>query len=207
MSALDNIDEDALGFFDETTAPPTNANPLADVMIDLETMGTRPNAPIIAIGAVTFDSRNLTLGEQFYAVVDLQSSVNLGSVIDADTVMWWMKQSDDARKAFARKGMYASEALTALSSWLDRNCVELKSRRVWACGTDFDCTMLREHYAKAGLGLPWMFWNQRDYRTVRALYPNVEPDERRGLHNALDDAIYQVEHFFKIRRTLRGKNA
>jgi DNA polymerase III epsilon subunit-like protein len=192
MSALDFFDAD------DTGSQPASVKQLGDVMVDLETMGTRPNAPIIAIGAVTFDRQSLTIGQPFYRVVNLQSSVSLGAVIDADTVQWWMQQSDDARRAVTRAGDPVEVVLADFAQWLAVNMIDIKSRRVWACGTDFDCVILSEHYHNAGIELPWMFWSQRDYRTVRALNPSIEQGERKGHHNALDDAVFQTEHLFKI---------
>jgi hypothetical protein len=197
MSTMDD-----LGFFDAPSPPAVNGD-LADIMIDVESMGTRPNAPVLSIGAVMFDMNKFVIGEQYYCNISLESSVQLGSVIDPETVLWWMKQSDDARYALTKGGYPAADMLTSFATWLDIYSVELKSRRVWACGTDFDCVLLSEHYRKAGQEVPWAFWNQRDYRTLRALYPNVEEDPRQGKHNALDDAIHQVNHLFKIRRHLR----
>lgn len=52
------------------------------VMVDLETMGKKHNAPIVAIGAVVFDPATGSIGESFYKVVCLESSVNWGAVID-----------------------------------------------------------------------------------------------------------------------------
>lgn len=188
-------------FFD----PPSAVEQMPDVMIDTETMGTRPDAPVIALGAVSFDLRNLTMGERFYRVIDLKSSVDLGSRIDPGTVLWWMEQSDDARKALLRKGENVSRVLLDFAQWLDIHAVEKKARTIWACGTDFDCVLLSEHYIKAGIETPWMYWGKACYRTIRDRYPNVEPEPRTGLHNALDDAVFQTEHLFKIRRTLRGQ--
>jgi len=48
---------------------------MLDVMLDLETMGNGSSAAIIAIGAVEFDMVEGTLGNEFYSVVDLDSSV------------------------------------------------------------------------------------------------------------------------------------
>lgn len=202
MSAEDFFDADDC----ETAPPAKNANPMPDVMIDLETMGTRPNAPVIAIGAVTFDSRKMVLGERFYCNVDLASSVALGSIIDPGTVMWWMGQSDEARKSLTKsKPLQVALALQTFAEWLDRNAIEKRSRKVWGNAPSFDCTLLSEHFRKASMDVPWEFWNERDFRTFRNLWPNVELDERKGTyHNALDDAEHQVNHIFKIRRTLRG---
>ena len=108
MSATDFFDEDQ---FDPVPLPP-RIGTMPDVMLDLETMGTRHNAPIIALGAVAFNLVEMTIGEKFYANVTLASSVALGSVMDPSTVLWWLQQSEDARKAVTRKGRQATEALT-----------------------------------------------------------------------------------------------
>lgn len=192
------LGSDAVSFF---------ANPMPDVCIDLETMGNRPNAPIIAIGAVAFNLAEMTIGEKFYANVNLASSVALGSVMDPSTVMWWMQQSEDARKAVTRKGRQVTEVLPDFADWLTTNVVALKDRKVWANGTDFDCTILGEHYHKAGLEVPWMYYAKRDYRTVRELWKSVPEDVNAGAHNALDDAVHQVSHLFKIKGVLRGNKS
>jgi len=183
------------------------SDPMPDVMIDLETMGKRHNAPIIALGAVAFNLATLEIGEKFYANVNLASSVALGSVMDPETVMWWMQQSEDARKAVTRKGRQAPEVLADFADWLTSNAVALKDRRIWACGTDFDCVILAEHYRKAGIDVPWMYYATRDYRTIRELWKSVPEDTRVGAHNALDDAVHQVNHLFKIKEVLRGNKS
>ena len=183
-----------MNFFEES---------MPDVMIDCESMGLNPDAPVLSVGAVAFDRHKMIKGALFYANVDLRTSVALGSVIDADTVMWWMKQSDDARSVLTRSLMPAASALQKLSEFLTAECVETAGLKVWTCG-DRDCIWLSEHYRKANIELPWKYWKQRDYRTVRGLHPSIEPDSPGVKHNALDDAMAQVDHLFKIRRTLRG---
>jgi hypothetical protein len=71
-------------------------------MIDLETMGNKPNAPIVSIGAVFFDPSTGELGG-FYRVVSLKSSVDGGAIPDPETIMWWMQQSEEARMAICDK--------------------------------------------------------------------------------------------------------
>ena len=56
------------------------------IMLDLETMGTRPDAPIIAIGAVAFDKEGVH--ESFYEVLDLAWAVRDGAVMSPETVIW-----------------------------------------------------------------------------------------------------------------------
>ncbi|MFA5379904.1 MAG: 3'-5' exoribonuclease, partial [Dehalococcoidia bacterium] len=48
--------------------------PQIEVSLDLETMGNGPDAAIIAIGAVEFSLETGLLGQEFYEVVDLESS-------------------------------------------------------------------------------------------------------------------------------------
>jgi len=72
-----------------------------NIMLDLETMGNGNNAAIIAIGAVKFDQ---DITDRFYKTIDLDSSVDVGLEIDPSTVLWWMKQGDDARGQFQHPG-------------------------------------------------------------------------------------------------------
>lgn len=71
------------------------------IMVDIETMGKKSNAPIVSIGAVLFDLATGVLGETFYKVVSLESAVSWGAEIDPSTVIWWLKQSSEARSAIA----------------------------------------------------------------------------------------------------------
>lgn len=179
---------------------------MPDVMLDLESCGTRPSAPIFAIGAVTFDMQTLELGERYYMTVDMGSCVADGAVIEPDTVYWWLQQSEQARVGITRGSrMDIRLALADFADWLRQHSGPESATRMWGNGSGFDCVILRAHYERAGVTPPWEWWNDRDFRTLKALYPNVERDEVKGVaHNALDDAIAQVEHIFKIRRTLRG---
>lgn len=160
------------------------------VMLDLETMGNSAQAPIIAIGAVEFDANGL--GHTFYEVVDLESSMRLGLHPDASTIMWWMQQSDEARAAFKRPGVQLVEALTNFANWLAPN-VEL-----WGNGAAFDNAILSSSYRAANLMQPWKFWNDRCYRTVKAMYPQIKLERVGTYHNALDDAKSQAEHLIQI---------
>ncbi|WP_074460701.1 exonuclease, partial [Escherichia coli] len=66
------------------------------LMIDLETMGKNPDAPIISIGAIFFDPQTGDMGPEFSKTVDLETA---GGVIDRDTIKWWLKQSREAQSA------------------------------------------------------------------------------------------------------------
>lgn len=67
-----------------------------NLMIDLESMGKKPNAPIVSIGAVFFDPQSGELGQEFYTAVNLESAMEQGAVPDGDTILWWLRQSSEA---------------------------------------------------------------------------------------------------------------
>lgn len=166
------------------------------VMLDLETMGKGPDAAIAAIGACTFDIAAGKIGTTYYNRVDLASAVSAGGVIDASTVTWWLQQDDEARAEIAREGgMHIAEALQSFEAWMARHTHDAE---VWGNGANFDNVILRNAYARNGTPAPWAWWNDRCYRTVKALNRGV-PMERLGTHhNALDDAISQALHLIRI---------
>ena len=161
------------------------------IMIDLETMGNRPSAPIIAIGAVAFDTEGVH--DEFYEVVDLADSVAEGAVMDPSTVLWWMQQSDEARAEFGQEGKPLGFALGDFREWIGRHDVE----GVWGNGAAFDNVILSEAYRRMGSEAPWPFWKDRCYRTVKSL--SAIKMQRSGTHhNALDDARDQARHLLDI---------
>lgn len=163
-----------------------NASICSNVMLDLETMGNGPDAAIVAIGACTFDIAAGKIGTTYYN----------GGVIDASTVTWWLQQGDEARAEIAREGgMHIAEALQHFDTWLDRYTHDAE---VWGNGASFDNVVLRGAYTRNGTSAPWAWWNDRCYRTVKALHRDV-PMERLGIHrHALDDAISQALHLIAM---------
>lgn len=166
---------------------------MLDVMLDLETMGNGAQAAIIAIGAVEFDIQSKEIGSRFYSVIDLASAVEAGGLIDPSTVLWWMKQSEEARSAFARRGENISTVLMQFSAWVDDNCGR-DNVRMWGNGAAFDNTILASAYLRNKTQQPWRFWNDRCYRTIRAQYPTAEMKRAGTHHNAVDDAESQARH-------------
>ena len=157
------------------------------VMIDLETMSTAPNAAIVSLGAVLMNN----IAEEisvFYCTVSLESSARAGLHIDPNTVMWWMRQSDEARQALAQDRTDLTDALTDFSDWLPP-FVE----GVWGNGATADNVWLVEAYRATGLKRPWLYKSDRCYRTFRAQHRDVDdPIKNTDAHNALADARWQA---------------
>ncbi|HDS7950509.1 3'-5' exoribonuclease domain-containing protein [Klebsiella pneumoniae] len=176
------------------------------VMVDLETMGKKNNAPIVAIGAVVFDPATGSIGESFYKVVCLESSVNWGAVIDPSTVIWWLKQSSEARSAIVNDdAIPLQDALLQFREFVDDNVAGgSKKAQVWGNGASFDNSILRSSYDCIAEDYPWEYWNDRDVRTMVELGQAISFDPKTTIpfegsrHNALADAIHQARYVSAI---------
>ena len=130
-------------------------------MIDIESISRKPNAMVVSIGAVIFDPTTDEIKKRFYKEVDIRSYTNLGidRDIEPDTVLWWMEQSDEARKAISKSKITIISALKGLKLFLGVMGVPLTARRVWANAPVFDCVILRDVYQQIGMTPPWNFRN------------------------------------------------
>ena len=176
------------------------------VMVDLETMGKKHNAPIVAIGAVVFDPATGSIGESFYKVVCLESSVNWGAVIDPSTVIWWLKQSSEARSEIVNDdAIPLLDALLQFREFVSDNVAGgSKKAQVWGNGASFDNSILRSSYDCIAEDYPWEYWNDRDVRTMVELgqaisfAPKTTIPFEGSRHNALADAIHQARYVSAI---------
>lgn len=176
------------------------------VMVVLETMGKKYNAPIVAIGAVVFDPATGSIGESFYKVVCLESSVNWGAVIDPSTVIWWLKQSSEARSAIVNDdAIPLQDALLQFREFVSDNVAGgSKKAQVWGNGASFDNSILRSSYDCIAEDYPWEYWNDRDVRTMVELGQAISFDPKTTIpfegsrHNALADAIHQARYVSAI---------
>ncbi|HDT4450739.1 TPA: 3'-5' exoribonuclease [Escherichia coli] len=166
------------------------------LMIDLETMGKNPDAPIISIGAIFFDPQTGDMGPEFSKTIDLETA---GGVIDRDTIKLWLKQSREAQSAIMTDEIPLDDALLQLREFIDENSGEFFVQ-VWGNGANFDNTILRRSYERQGIPCPWRYYNDRDVRTIVELGKAIDFDARTAIpfegerHNALDDARYQAKY-------------
>jgi 3' exoribonuclease, RNase T-like len=159
---------------------------MSDVMIDIETLGTGPEALILTIAAQSFDP--FTKGFQgyasYYARVTLESQPDRR--IEDGTVAWWSKQPEHIREeAFSehdRKPLQQCLEELGRMIW--------HSRHFWANGPTFDANILEHAYKSLGMPLPWQFYQVRDTRTVFSLWPDLPKPP--ATHNALEDCRRQI---------------
>ncbi|EGN7651260.1 exonuclease [Escherichia coli] len=179
------------------------------LMIDLETMGKNPDAPIISIGAIFFDPQTGEMGPEFSKTIDLETA---GGVIDRDTIKWWLKQSREAQSAILTDEIPLDDALLQLREFIDENSGEFFVQ-VWGNGATFDNVILRRSYERQGIPCPWRYTNDRDVRTMVALGLMMDFDARTTIpfegerHNALNDARYQAKYVSAIWQKLLPSQA
>jgi exodeoxyribonuclease VIII len=160
------------------------------IMLDLETLGTRPGCAISQIAAVD------DAGAEFSRYV--KWTTERGFTIDAGTLLWWQGKPKALAVQVAAQTHSAvpvEQALGELAAWIGM----ARPIEVWANSPSFDCEILREACRKVGVECPWTFRDERDFRTAVAI-AELCPD-RRGIeavgrtdaHDALWDARAQAD--------------
>ncbi|MBJ8393109.1 3'-5' exoribonuclease [Citrobacter cronae] len=176
------------------------------LMVDMETMGNSPDAPIVSIGAVFFEPSTGNTGAEFYQVVSLESSMSFGMKPDASTIQWWLKQSSEARSAIlVDEAMGLLETLELLADFIAENAANgSHTVQLWGNGCSFDNVILRRAYALTDTPFTVPFWNDRDVMTMVELGKSVGINPRfdipfeGDMHNALSDARHQVKYVSAI---------
>jgi len=165
-------------------------------VIDLETLGTKPGAPILSIGAAAFSLERHEM-HIFYKKLHLLGQDM--SKVDPATLLWWMEQSQAARDYAFQETEEAETIWTAVSQftiWIERLKREAgEEPTVWGNSSSFDNELLRALYEQCGMDAPWSFRADRDFRTVKALYKDKVPEpEFVGVrHFADDDAAHEAK--------------
>ncbi|EHK1533342.1 3'-5' exoribonuclease [Escherichia coli] len=168
--------------------------------VDLETMGTNPDAPINSIGGTFFDPATGEMGPEFSKAIDLETS---GGIIDRKTIKWWAKRSREAQSAIFTDEISLDVALRLFIEFIEKNsggCFV----QVWGNGANFDNVILRRSYERQGIPCPWLYYNDRDVRTIVELGNAIGFNVRMAIpfegvpHNALDDARHQAKQVSAI---------
>lgn len=156
-------------------------NPYPDLMVDIETVSTRPNAAILSIAAIPFNKdTGQYSNEQFYVEIgeDLYPS---DFHVDPKTIAWWDKQPIPRPTG----NETPDGPLRRFQSYL----LIQRPIYIWANSPSFDLVILKEAFRFYEIEWPHEFWNERDVRTLRALgnTPKFKPT-----HNALQDCLLQI---------------
>jgi hypothetical protein len=165
------------------------------LMIDIEGLGTGPDAAILTIAAQSFDPFGTGYYDRhYYARITLESQENRR--IQDDTLAWWATQPEAQAEAFAEDNRVPlDQALDELYrlAW--------QHDYIWAQGPTYDVNILEHAYKSYNKTQPWQFYRIRDSRTVLSLWPErpVPPTS----HHALEDTRKQINI---LQQTLKHLN-
>lgn len=176
-----------------------------DIMVDIETLGTRPGSIILSIGAVAF-APGLGLECSFHQIINTDSCRVHGLSEDPATVKWWDNQSPEAQRTkieAERAPNRLPDTLAAFSEFCGAHASP-GVLRLWGNGSDFDNVLIAAAYDACRVEPPWKFYNSRCYRTLKNLTPAIRLERTGTHHNALDDARSQAEHACRILASLKS---
>ena len=177
---------------------------MSHISVDLETLGRKPGCIITQIGLVAFNAKGVIDRTQIY--VDAVDCQKHGLTIDADTVLWWLKQSAEARKHFELPADRLIPALTKSINFFKQHLGDDDKvwgngsdfDKVWGNGSDFDNVILQAAFEAVGSDVPWKFWQNACYRTVKGLVHGITAEPFGTAHVGVDDAEKQALHLIKI---------
>jgi hypothetical protein len=161
------------------------------IMLDLETLGFRPETVVLTIGAVHFDPYDINKepDKPFYARLDMEEQTALGRTTDESTIEWWGKQPQSAQdEAMSEENRIS---LADFKQQLNKYIVGVD--KIWANGPTFDIIILENLYRMIGAPVPWQFWQVRDARTIYDLGDDSIKTKNTDAHNALADAFCQAK--------------
>lgn len=188
-------------------------------MLDVETFGKGPFAPIISLGAVHFNP-NIVEGpviSAFYVTICPIESEKRGFRVEADTAMWWMQpEQREAWDLWTKELHFApDDALNGFSQWLEHLDTldppydsdsdfdperPLRHRAIWGNGPAFDNVLLANHFKLLNMQQPWDFGGDRCFRSFKNLprAASVKPPGSGVPHKADDDALFQATWLTRI---------
>lgn len=187
-----------------------------DIMVDIETLGTRMDSVILEIAAVEFNRHTGEIGEIFDKKIGIASQVNLNNrKIDARTLKWWSEQSNEAKKNIfgCDNTPYLADALASFERFY-QSCdnpqysdEDSRTVTLWGNGSIFDLGILQHAFETVTKGeeIPWKFWAVNDVRTIVALNPSVKKNCTFDgtQHCAVDDCKHEIKYLVETLKTIQ----
>lgn len=174
-------------------------NRFKHLMVDLETLSTGSMAVICSIAAIPFDPYTGKTGEAYKCKINIQSCLDRGLRVDAETIYWWFAQSKEAQASLCSDLWELPAVLANLSSFI---ALELEQNyKIWAKGPSFDLSKLADAYRACKINIPWHHSNERCVRTELDGYETLVKDQvpfEGERHCAEADARHQIRQVHQV---------
>ena len=179
------------------------------LMLDIESLSSKDNAVITSIAAVAFDMITGETGPEFKIDIQIQDSINKGLEVNGDTIVWWLEQSNEARKGLTegqKKAVRLDHALFEFTSFVQS--LKPSELRVWGNSCTFDNVLLRQAYNKINKPIPWKYVMDRDVRTIVEFAPEVKANTVfvGTKHDPINDCKHQIKYLVKIYNKIKVIN-
>lgn len=222
LPGMVNASQDVVPAEVEATVIATHDDqPEADLllMMDIESwaLGPRPVITQIAMLGYELEQDELLQDRYFeYLPVEPQLSIIPPRKIQASTIAWWMRQTDEAREGVELNTGEDFEDLVAAGRGLIlafNRLTKNGSRNYELCakGPQFDIVAIETLLKELGLEVPWSYDRVTDLRTDmrRAKVNGKKVPQPTGCvpHNAYWDARWQIEMYLECRRVRIGGRA
>ena len=177
-----------------------------NIMVDIETLGTKEGSTIFQISAATFDIETGEIGE----TIDLKGDIEKMDVkADGSTLKWWLKTDKELFTKLLNEGTLSEfEMLDQFAEWVRK----VENPKLWGNGILFDNAKIKSAMESKGINYPIAYNRDLDVRTILFLASKISgktrdeirdevKDDSLVAHDALDDVIKQinfVSHCYSI---------
>ena len=161
---------------------------MANIMMDIETLGTNFNAVVLQITMVKFNwDKSIT--SRITVNISIEEQLIKGRTIDESTVNWWKEQKSDVFESCIKEQKKPLEALNELKRFVNYDDV------VWSHAT-FDAPIVASLFNDFGIRVPWKYTNARDIRTLIDMSEINLNDYNweKKTHNSNDDCEFQIDY-------------
>jgi len=186
------------------------------LMLDIESLALGPRPVITQIALLGYEVESDEYIADFYnqyLPIEPQQQIIPARVIQATTLSWWMKQSDEARANFdLNSGTDFEDLVAALRGLIHSfNRLTLNGTRNYelsAKGPKFDVVAVETLLTELGLEVPWDYSRvtdvRQDCRRARINPKDVPKPKGTIPHVAYWDARWQIEQWLEARKVRVG---
>jgi len=181
--------------------------PAHNIIIDLETLSTAPDAAILSVGAIAVDVDRMRICDDFYSAINPKQDA-WGRKTDPRTLKWWQTEVafETKQKAFSGTPVLPT-VLQQLRDWMRKVRGATGAIGVWGNGVAFDNVILKSAYDECDIPPAWHYRYDRCYRTLASFYPHIKPEAKNTQpHHALHDALHEARHFLQIIEHIRKED-
>lgn len=160
-----------------------------DIVVDIETLGTKSDSPIIQIGAIFFDIKTAEVINTFDYVVDIENTM---IDVSGSTLRWWLNEDHNLFKDIILNSKNKGcRPIYEILNFLRQDIMsfkELGDVYLWGHGILFDNNIIRTAMEKVGIEYPIDYNKDRDVRTIlelACLKEDVTENEFRNKHSVV----------------------